>query len=164
MELDNDIVLRPRFNKEVKQSIDEIIANAKKIKDEVKEDYRVKVSDHHIFLFITLAKRRYYSPHLHIELIENEDKTTHVKCLFGPDQTMWTFFMFLHFVVAGVFTVFGMFAISDWMLKVSIVKDLLVMGLMVVLWFLLYFIAKQIRYNGRHQVFELMRLFLRIVE
>jgi hypothetical protein len=57
-----------------------------------------------------------------------------------------------------------MFAISDWMLKVSIAKDLLVMGLMVVLWFLLYFIAKQIRYNGRHQVFELMRLFLRIVE
>lgn len=164
MELDNDIVLRPRFNKEVKQSMDEIIANAKKIKEEVKEDYRVKVSDHHIFLFITLAKRRYYSPHLHIELIENEDKTTHVKCLFGPDQTMWTFFMFLHFLVAGVFTVFGMFAISDWMLKVSIVKDLLVMGLMVVLWFLLYFIAKQIRYNGRHQVFELMRLFLRIVE
>ena len=164
MELDNDIVLRPRFNKEVKQSIDEIITNAKKIKEEVKEDYRVKVSDHHIFLFITLAKRRYYSPHLHIELIENEDKTTHVKCLFGPDQTMWTFFMFLHFVVGGVFTVFGMFAISDWMLKVSIVKDLLVMGLMVVLWFLLYFIAKQIRYNGRHQVFELMRLFLRIVE
>lgn len=57
-----------------------------------------------------------------------------------------------------------MFAISDWMLKASVTKDLIVMGLMVVVWFLLYFIAKQIRYNGRHQVVELKRLYLRIVE
>jgi hypothetical protein len=164
MELDNNVVLRPRFHKDVDMAISEIIERATKLKEEVKEDYRVKISDHHIFLFILLAKRRYYSPHLHIELSENEDKTTHVKCLFGPDQTVWTFFMFLHFFVAGVFLVFAMFAISDWMLNASVTKDLMVMGLMVVVWFLLYFIAKQIRYNGRHQVVELKRLYLRIVE
>ena len=164
MELDNNVVLRPRFHKDVDLSISEIIANANQIKEEVKDDYRVKVSDHHIFLFIILAKRRYYSPHLHIELEENENKTTHVKCLFGPDQTVWTFFMFLHFIVAGVFLVFGMFAISDGMLKASITSDLVVMGLMVITWFLLYFIAKQIRFNGRHQIVELMRLFLRIID
>jgi hypothetical protein len=164
MELDNSIVLRPRFNKDVALPMHEILEHAAKIKEEVKSDYRVKISDHHIFLFITLAKRKYYSPHLHLELEENEDKTTHIKCLFGPDQTIWTFFMFLHFFVAGVFLVFAMFAISDWMLKASLTKDLIVMGLMVVVWFLLYFIAKQIRYQGRHQITELMRLFLRIVE
>lgn len=164
MELDNNIVLRPRFEKDVTLSFDEIIANANKIKDEVKDDYRVKISDHHIFLFIILAKRRYYSPHLHIQLIEKEDKTTHIKCLFGPDQTVWTFFMFLHFIVAGIFLVFLMFAYSDWMLKNPVTNDLIIAGLMVVIWFLLYFIAKQIRYNGRHQIIELMRLFLRIVE
>ena len=72
--------------------------------------------------------------------------------------------MFLHFIVAGVFLVFGMFAISDGMLKASITSDLVVMGLMVITWFLLYFIAKQIRFNGRHQIVELMRLFLRIID
>jgi len=164
MELDNNLVLRPRFHKNVDLSFAEIIANATKIKDEVREDYRVKISDHHIFLFIILAKRRYYSPHLHIQLIEKEDKTTHIKCLFGPDQTIWTFFMFLHFIVAGIFLVFSMFAYSDWMLKNSVTNDLIIAGLMIVVWFLLYFIAKQIRYNGRHQIMELMRLFLRIVE
>jgi len=101
---------------------------------------------------------------LHIQVIEKEDKTVHLKGLFGPDQTVWTFFMFLHFIVAGIFLVFGMFAISDGMLKTSVIKDLLISGLMVVIWFLLYFIAKQIRYHGRHQIMELMRLFLRIVE
>lgn len=164
MELDNNVVLRPRFQKDVALSFVEIIANATKIKEEVKDDYRVKISDHHIFLFIILAKRRYYSPHLHIQLIEKEDKTTHVKCLFGPDQTVWTFFMFLHFIVAGIFLVFGMFAVSNWMLKTSATNNLIIAGLMVVIWILLYFIAKQIRYNGRHQIIELMRLFLKIVE
>ncbi len=164
MELDNNLVLRPRFQKDVVLSIDEIIVQATKLKEEVKEDYRVKISDHHIFLFITLAKRKYYSPHLHLELEEKDDKTTHIKCLFGPDQTVWTFFMFLHFLVAGVFAVFGMFAISDGMLKENITLDLVIMSLMVLVWFLLYFIAKQIRYQGRYQIMELMRLFLRIVE
>ncbi len=164
MDLDNNIVLRPRFHKDIDLSMNEIIEHATKIKEEVKEDYRVKISDHHIFLFITLAKRKYYSPHLHLEMEEKEDKTTHIKCLFGPDQTVWTFFMFLHFIVAGVFLVFGMFAISDLMLKVSTTKDIIVMSLMVVVWLLLYFIAKQIRYKGKHQIIELMRLFLRIVE
>lgn len=164
MELDNNVVLRPRFQKDVALSFAEIIANATKIKEEVKDDYRVKISDHHIFLFIILAKRRYYSPHLHIQLIEKEDKTTHVKCLFGPDQTVWTFFMFLHFIVAGIFLVFAMFAVSNWMLKTSATNNLIIAGLMVVIWILLYFIAKQIRYNGRHQIIELMRLYLKIVE
>ena len=163
MEIDNSIVLRPRFHKDVDLSIEQILVNAAKIKEEVKEDYRVKISDNHIFLFIILAKRRYYSPHLHVNLTENEDKTTHIKCLFGPDQTVWTFFMFLHFFVAGVFLVFGMFAISNWMIKMPLTFDFVVMGLMVVVWFLLYFIAKQIRQNGVHQMYELKRLFLKIV-
>ena len=131
MELDNNVVLRPRFHKDVDKTIDEIIEKAKKVKEEVKEDYRVKVSDHHIFLFITLAKRKYYSPHLHIELTENEDKTTHAKCLFGPDQTIWTFFMFLHFIIAGIFLVFMMMAYSHWTLKQSMTTDFIIMGLMV---------------------------------
>lgn len=115
MELDNSIVLRPRFQKDVSMSMNEIIEHATKIKEEVKNDYRVKISDHHIFLFITLAKRKYYSPHLHLELEENEDKTIHVKGLFGPDQTVWTFFMFLHFFIAGVFFSFyddGLFTLD----------------------------------------------------
>ena len=52
MELDNNVVLRPRFHKDVDLTFSEIIANATTIKEDVKEDYRVKISDHHIFLFI----------------------------------------------------------------------------------------------------------------
>lgn len=138
MEVENNIVLRPRFHKDIALTTETILENAKKLKEEVKEDYRIKVSDNHIFLFITLAKRKYYSPHLHIELEEKEDKTTHVKGLFGPDQTVWTFFMFLHFIIAGIFLIFSMIAYSHWRLKQSTTLDFIIMGTMVVFWFALY--------------------------
>ena len=164
MELDNTIVLRPRFQKDVSMSMNEIIEHATKIKEEVKNDYRVKISDHHIFLFITLAKRKYYSPHLHLELEENEDKTTHVKGLFGPDQTVWTFFMFLHFFIAGVFLVFMMMTYSHWTLKQSTTTDFVIMGLMVVFWFTLYFQARVNRKKCQPQMHKLEELTNRILK
>lgn len=164
MELEHTIVLRPRFHKDIKMSMNEIIERATKIKDEVKEDYRVKISDHHIFLFITLSKRKYYSPHLHLELEEKEDKTTHVKGLFGPDQTVWTFFMFLHFIIAGVFLVFMMKAYTDWTLKQSTTADFLVMGLMIIFWFALYFQARVNRKKCQPQMRQLEELTNRILK
>ena len=150
--------------KDVTKSIEGILENATKNKTEVKEDYRVKISDHHIFLFITLAKRKYYSPHLHIELTENEDKTTNVKGLYGPDQTVWTFFMFLHFIIAGIFLIFLMIAYSHWRLKQSTTLDFIIMGLMVVFWFALYFQARINRKKCQPQMHKLEELMNRIVE
>lgn len=163
MELENSIALRPRFTREVPKSRVEILENASKIKAEVKEDFRVKISDHHIFFFITQAKRKYYSPHLHIELSENENKSTTVKGLFGPDQTVWTFFMFLHFIIAGIFIIFMVIAYSNWILKQSTTMNFVVMGLMVVFWFALYFQARHNRKKCQPQMQQLHDLMHRVV-
>jgi hypothetical protein len=168
MEIESTIALRPSFNQDVSKSIEEILENASKIKEEVKEevkdDYRVKISDHHIFFFITLAKRKYYSPHLHIELSEKEDKTTNIKGLYGPDQTVWTFFMFLHFIIAGIFLIFSMIAYSHWRLKQSTTLDFIIMWLMVVFWFALYFQARINRKKCQPQMHELDKLMTRVLE
>ena len=164
MDIENSIVLRPKFQKDVPKSMEAIIETANKLKTEVKDDYRIKVSDEHIFFFITLAKRKYYSPHLHIELIEKEDKTTHVKGLFGPDQTVWTFFMFLHFFVAGVFLIFSMMAYSHWSLGQSTTTDFLIMGLMVVIWFALYAQARINRKKLATEMYNLEALMNRVLE
>lgn len=164
MEIENSIVLRPKFQKEVPKSIATILNNADRIKAEVKEDYRVKVSDHHIFFFITLAKRKYYSPHLHIELTENEDGSTNVRGLFGPDQTVWTFFMFLHFIIAGVFLVFMMMAYVHWTLKETMTMDFAIMGAMVVFWFALYAQARINRKKCQPQMHKLEELMNRVLK
>lgn len=164
MEIENTLALRPKISKNVSKSIAEILENANKIKTEVKEEYRIKISDHHIFFFITLNKRKYYSPHLHIELTENDDNTTSVNGLFGPDQTVWTFFMFLHFIIAGIFLIFAMIAYSNWRLKQPLTLDFIIMGLMVVFWFSLYFQARINRKKCQPQMHNLKDLMERVIE
>lgn len=163
METDNSLALRPSFNKDVTKSMEKILENANNIKQEVKEEYIVKISDHHIFFFINHSNRKYYSPHLHVELTQNQDKTTNVRGLFGPDQTVWTFFMFLHFIIAGLFLVFAMFAYSHYALKQSMTIDLIVMGLMVVFWFALYFQARINRKKCQPQMRKLDELIEKIL-
>lgn len=163
METENSIVLRPRFQKDVPKTLEKILEDAAIIKEEVKEDYHIKVSNHHIFFFITLAKRKYYSPHLHIELFKNEDSSTHVKGLYGPDQTVWTFFMFLHFIVAGIFLIFAMIAYSNWTLKQPMGFDFIIMSVMVILWFVLYFQARINRKKCMPQMEKLEHLMNRVL-
>ena len=164
MDVENNIVLRPRFHKDVALETQKILEKASKLKEEVKEDYRIKISDNHVFFFITLSKRKYFSPHLHVELEENEDKTTHVKGLFGPDQTVWTFFMFLHFIIGGVFLIFSMIACSHWRLKQPTSLDFGIMALMVVFWIGLYVQARINRKKCQPQMFKLEALMNRILE
>ena len=164
MEIENTITLRPSFSKDVSRPMLEILANAAKVEVEVKEDYRIKISDHHIFFFISKTKRKYYSPHLHIELTENDDKTTNVRGLYGPDQTVWTFFMFLHFIIAGIFLIFAAIAYSHWVLKQATTLDFAIMGLMVVFWFALYFQARINRKKCHPEMHKLNNLMERILE
>ena len=164
MEVEHNIALRPRFHKDISLSLETILENAKKLKEEVKEDYRIKISDNHIFFFITLSKRKYFSPHLHVELFPNEDKTTHVKGLFGPDQTVWTFFMFLHFIIGGIFLIFMMIAYSHWRLNLSTTFDFVIMVLMVVFWIGLYIQARINRKKCQPQMFKLEALLNSILE
>ncbi|MNR35982.1 hypothetical protein D3C85_1538630 [compost metagenome] len=62
-------------------------------------------------------------------------------------------------MVAGVFLIFSGIAYSDYILKNPVTMDIVVMALMVCVWFLLYFIAKQIRKNGNTQMDYLEGLF-----
>ena len=163
METQNSLALRPTFSKDVPQSMEEILEKAAQIKLEVKQDYIIKISDQHLFFFITHANRKYYSPHLHVELTENADKTTNVRGLFGPDQTVWTFFMFLHFIIAGVFLVFAMMAYSHYTLKQSTTLDFAIMGFMVVFWFALYFQARINRRKCQPQMRKLDELIEKII-
>ncbi|WP_298221144.1 hypothetical protein [Flavobacterium sp.] len=163
MDTSQALRLRLRFYKDLEEPIDEV---RQKFEDQAQtssKDYKIKICENHIWFYVIGAKKQYWSPHLHIEL-EPKENHTHIRGLFGPDQTLWTLFMFLHFVVAGIFTIFGMILYSNIRLKQPYVFDLVVMVLMTIVWFLLYFIARQIRFNGNGQMDELEALFLKILK
>ena len=163
MEPEKSIALRPRFEVESKKSVEQILERAKNLKSELKSDYQIKIIDEHLYFYFSKEKRKYYSPFLHLELEADEGKTI-IKGLFGPEQLLWTLFMFLHFIVAGLFLVFSMMAYTHWSLNQSIVLDIVVMTFMVVFWILLYVIARINREKGVPQMHELEDLMHKVLE
>lgn len=168
MDTHHDLRLRPRFYKDLERNIAEVRDKFVNYRQKNQStDFLMKVRNNHIQFTFSVEKRHYWSPHLSIELEEkegNEKNETHIRGLFGPDQTLWTMFMFLHFVVAGVFTLFGMFAYSNYTLNEPVLMDFVVMFVMVIIWFLLYAIARQIREKGYTQMEELEAIFLDIIK
>lgn len=164
MELDNQLSLRYRFDKVVTKSYDDILKSCQQLKETFEPDYKIKVSGHHIWFYIGLLHREKHSPHLHLEIEKMEDGNTFIRGLYGPDPVLWTLFMFLHFVVAGLFVIFSMIAFSKWSLDQPFGFDLLVMFAMVNSWFLLYFIARLNRKKGLNQARELEVLMERVLE
>lgn len=160
---EKEFKLRLRFYKTTPKSIEAILASCEELKPEVSPDYHIKTVDNHIWLSIGARKREKHSPHLHLELDKMEDGNTSVNGLYGPDPVLWTMFMFLHFVVAGIFIIFGMIAYSKWTLNQDFGFDLVIMLLMVGVWFSLYFIARMLRRKGIPQMDELEKLMDRIL-
>lgn len=164
MNTNNTIRLRLRFYKDVEENIETLQEKFKNYSKNSLDNIKINVCENHIWFYIIGIKKHYWSPHLQLELEPKNENETHIRGLFGPDQTLWTFFMFLHFIIAGIFTIFGMIAYSNYTLKQSYIMDVVVMVIMIVVWFLLYFIAKQIRFKGNGQMNELESLFLKIIE
>lgn len=166
MNNNESIALRLRFYKDIDETVDTVRQKFIDYKNHLPNDYLMKIRKNYIQFTVVGEKQRYWSPYLTIELEEKEGsqgKATHLKGLFGPAQTMWTFFIFLHFIIAGIFIVFGMFSLSNYLLKTPFTKDLIVMGLMLISWGLLYFIGRQTRENGYGQMEELEKEFLKII-
>jgi hypothetical protein len=163
MDANNEIRLRLRFYKDVEENIDVVRQKFEDYKVNCSEDCHIKIKHNHIWMNIPEQKREYWSPHLHLELEPKGYNETHIRGLFGPEPTLWTLFMFLHFMVAGIFVIFSAIAYSNYVLKQPTTMDLVVMLLMVIVWFLLYFIAKQIRLKGNDQMNELEGKFLKIL-
>ncbi|GAK95373.1 GTP-binding protein EngA [Nonlabens ulvanivorans] len=98
MELNNTIILRPRFIITLDCNISIVNSQFEKAKFN-RKGYKVSFSDQHIFIRIPKQQQHFWSPQLHLELQKN-DMTTEIRGLYGPNPTVWTMFMFLHFVVA----------------------------------------------------------------
>ena len=164
MDANNELRLRLRFYKDVNINTTALCHKFVIYANSNPAEYSVKTRGTHIWINIKGTKKYYYSPHLHLELESKSESETHIRGLFGPDPTLWTLFMFLHFVIAGIFLIFSGIAYSNSVLNKSYTFDIVVLVLMVISWVLLYFMAKQIRSNGNNQTHELEKVFLEIIE
>jgi hypothetical protein len=147
--LPNEIVLRPRFQLPRPEPKESLLAA---FEGRSQPPFIIKRLDDHVFIKFNREETHFWSPQLQLEIIDNEDKGSTIYGLFGPNPTLWTFFMFLHFGVGTFFVIFGIWAYSSAALKKPYGWLLGAMGLMVVLWFVLYAFGRGGRKKGKPQM------------
>ena len=83
--------------------------------------------------------------------------------VFGPNPTLWTFFMFLHFGVAMIFLILGVWAYSSASLNKPYKFQLVLMGFMGILWIVLYIFGRSGKHKGKPQMEELYRFMMSVM-
>jgi hypothetical protein len=151
MELPNDIVLRPRFSLEL-DVLPENVLSAFENVAKTQSDFIISRSDDHVFIRIPKHKQHFWSPQLHLEIYKIEEQPTILRGLFGPNPTVWTLFMFLHFMIATLFIGAGIWMYTNIALKASFLFPMVTMIVLFIFWFALYFSGRLGREAGKKEM------------
>ena len=157
------IALRPRFQRVLGFRKERIIEAFQEAKSNQKE-FIVTLLDDHVFIKLPKRIQHYWSPQLHLEINDETSDTSKIYGLFGPNPTVWTMFMFLHFIVATMFFVFGIWAYTNWSLEKGYAIQVFLTLFTVVIWFTLYFLGRMGRLKGKPQMHHLNDFMERTLE
>ncbi|MCF6350300.1 MAG: GTP-binding protein [Flavobacteriaceae bacterium] len=160
----NKILLKPRFKMEFDETPEEILNKFKTNLEDRTCKYCSKLSGNYVFLDVPLEEAHFWSPQLQVEVIKGENNKTVVKGILGPKPQVWTFFMFIHFVVAVAFIVFFVMFYVNWSLE----KDFqfykyMLIGLPI-FWIILYFVGQSGKKLGYTQMVELDEFMMKTLK
>lgn len=151
MAVSNTIILRPRFKISITAN-HKTLLTAFETTNAVKTGFVVSRVDAHLFIRLPIQKQHFWSPQLHLEIIEEGEEKATVNGLFGPKPSVWTMFMFFHFVIAIFFIAFGIWTYTNYKLNTSFGLSLFFTLFMVVLWIVFYFIGRLGKAKGRPEM------------
>ena len=160
----DNIEIRPRFKLISTLEKDDIISKIQKMLPTQSEIIGV-IKGSHIFLQIDKSKQHYWSPTMEIVVekhIDNKDKTS-VRCLIGPNQTVWMMLMFFYIGI-GVFAFFGgMYGLVKWNLgKESMF--IWAIPVAVFLFGVIYLTSKYGQRKGREQMLYLVSFLYHAID
>lgn len=158
----NEIVLRPRFKIEIPRSNTSVLGDFEQSKTS-QSDIIINRLDDHVFLKLPKHKEHFWSPQLHLEINEVDKNNCILHGLIGPNPTMWTLFMFFHFIIAGLFIAFGIWAYTNWTLKTNYAFQLSLALLMVIIWIALYFGGRIGKASSKAEMHTLNDFMLKIL-
>jgi hypothetical protein len=154
MSLTNEIILRPRFKFDIKTNNEKLLNGFETTKNSQSE-FIVSRIDDHVFIKFPKQAQHFWSPQLHLEINEKDEQNATVYGLFGPNPTVWTLFMFFHFIVACLFIGFGIWAYTNASLEKSYATQLFVSLSMVLIWFVLYMVGRMGKIKGKPEMYKL---------
>ena len=150
----NEIILKPRFKIFLEQDNESVLKKLIEILQSKNCDYICKISNDHIFIDLPSNKQKIWSPQLEL-VIEKAQKGSVIRGLFAPKPSVWTLFIFLHFVTAISFFIFFALAYANYAAGNDNKFWVFFMGLMVFLWFFLYFLGQLGKRKAKKQMEEL---------
>lgn len=152
--LGEEIILRPRFKIELEVPMEQVLSKFEQVAKSQK-DFIVTRVDAHVFLKIPKKKQHYWSPQLDLELFSFTEGRCTLQGLFGPKPAVWTLFMFLHFFVGILFLGFAVWGYSNYSLDTPYAVQLVLTGLMVIAWFVLYAAGRMGKAAGKQEMYLL---------
>ncbi|MDO6491923.1 MULTISPECIES: GTP-binding protein [unclassified Cellulophaga] len=150
--LPNDIVLRPRFQLKLDHPSSIILHQFENTNS---NDITCKRLDEHLFLKIKPKNIHFWSPQLHLELDSINKESCKIYGVFGPNPSLWTFFMFIHFAIAIAFLIFAIWGYTNWSLNKSYFLQLTSIIFMSIIWVSLYIFGRIGKQKGKPQMNEL---------
>lgn len=156
---EQQVSLRVHFKLNSTKNEHQILLAGKNLKESKPAVCSIKIVDQHIWLGILKKHQKLYSPNLHLELEENEKNSgTLINAKFGPDPSLWTLFMFLHFGLALVFITFFIIGYANYALSKAYHLQILMLCLVTLIWVGLYVFARINRNKGKEQAKYLLNL------
>jgi hypothetical protein len=157
------LFLRPRFSIDLEEN-HKVILN--RFSNEFKKDsvkFRRNNVDGHLFISVPKKDEHFWSPQLHLEIIEKTENRTLLKGLFGSKPQVWTLFMFLHFLIGIFFLGFGVLLYSRISLGETMLLPIIMMVVLPFIWTVLYFLGKIGKDTGKNQMKELHDFMIRVI-
>lgn len=162
MSITESIPLRPRFSKRINKSLPHLIQRFENAKSN-KFNHKVSISENHIFIRISKKEQHFWSPQLHLEIREQE-KVNEICGLFGPNPTVWTMFMFLHFVAGTLFIGTSIWGYTLMETNNSYIIPIIINVILIITWLLFYIAGRIGKSKARPQMNELYSFFNEIIK
>lgn len=159
MDIDNPIRLRPRFKHKTSLDKTELFNRIKTLKLKYKTKYRLTQSDNHLWIHHHRSREKLFTPNLHLEIIDDDEPNVTIKGLYSPNNSYWTLFIFLHFILACLFIGFAIMAYTKSIMDESYVLYNILIITTVLVWIGLYIFARINRKKGLPQAYDLEEVF-----
>ena len=159
----SEVFLRPRFTIDLDENYYTVLENFSNTFNKEECKFIGSVVDEHIFISVSKKEEHFWSPQLHLEIIEKSEKKSLLKGLFGPKPQVWTLFMFIHFIIGVSFLGFGVMLYSRISLGESMFFPIIMMIVLPLIWILLYFLGKIGKDTGKNQMRDLHNFMIGII-
>ena len=151
----SDVFLRPRFTIELKKNKKEVLNCFADVLKKETTNFRGSFVDDHLFISVSKKVEHFWSPQLHLEIVEESEKTVILKGLFGPKPQVWTLFMFIHFIIGFSFLAFCVILYTRISLNESLFFPITMMIVLPFIWVVLYILGNIGKDTGKKQMKDL---------